>query len=304
MAEKYLIVVGGPTASGKTDFAIALAQWLNSEIISADSRQFYREMSIGTAKPDAEQLARVPHHFINHLSMHDAYTVGDFERDALQKMADLFHHHDVLIMCGGSGLYVKAVCEGLDVFPPVPVEIKMTVQARFSQDGITGLQQALSRLDPAYMRQVDQQNPARLIRALEVCLATGKPFSAFRQQAFAERPFKTLYLQLNWPREELYERINLRVAHMMALGLEAEARQLYPFRALPALQTVGYQELFDYFEGATTLDEAVQRIAQHTRNYAKRQLTWMRRDQHWQLFHPKELPAAMACIAQSINLYK
>jgi len=152
------------------------------------------------------------------------------------------------------------------------------------------------------MRQVDQQNPARLIRALEVCLATGKPFSAFRQQAFAERPFKTLYLQLNWPREELYERINLRVAHMMALGLEAEARQLYPFRALPALQTVGYQELFDYFEGATTLDEAVQRIAQHTRNYAKRQLTWMRRDQHWQLFHPKELPAAMACIAQSINL--
>jgi tRNA dimethylallyltransferase len=301
MPEKYLIVVGGPTASGKTEFSIALARWLKTHIISADSRQFYREMSIGTAKPDATQLSAVPHHFINHISIHDNYSVGDFERDALNKMAELYQQTDTLVMCGGSGLYIKAVCEGLDVFPVVPEAVREKVQQRFVQEGIDGLQSALDILDPDYMAVVDRNNPARLIRALEVCLAAERPYSSFRTQTFAERPFTPIYLQLNWPREQLYDRINHRVALMMAQGLVDEARSLYPYRHLKALQTVGYQELFDYFDGASTLQHATDLIAQHTRNYAKRQLTWLRREKGWTIFHPDDLALAKQYIETNIN---
>lgn len=301
MSKKYLIVVGGPTASGKTDFSIALALWLKTHIISADSRQFYREMTIGTAKPDAIQQSVVPHHLINHISIHDNYTVGDFERDALHTMAELFQHLDTLVLCGGSGLYIKAVCEGLDVFPAVPEDIREKVQQWFVQEGIDGLQAALNTLDPAYMAVVDQNNPARLIRALEVCLAADKPYSSFRTQTFAERPFTPIYLQLTWPRDQLYDRINRRVALMMEQGLLEEARSLYPYRQLKALQTVGYQELFDYFDAATTLPIAVDLIAQHTRNYAKRQLTWFRREKGWMHVHPDDLASARQFIETKIN---
>lgn len=286
--QKYLIVIGGPTASGKTAFAIRAALYWDTEILSADSRQFYREMRIGTAKPSATELAQVKHHFIDHLSIHDAYSVGDFERDALQALEQIFRARQVAVLAGGSGLYVRALCEGMDAFPPVPAEILAEVERLYAAGGIAALQDALRQADPTYFAQVDARNPARLIRALSVCWASGEPFSAFRKGAPASRPFKPIYVQLDWPREILYERIDQRVDDMMAQGLEAEARQLYPWRHLPALQTVGYQELFEHFDGLISLEQAVTRIKQHTRNYAKRQLTWMRRYGQWTPFHPSQ----------------
>ncbi len=286
--QKYLIVIGGPTASGKTAFAIRAALHWDTEILSADSRQFYREMRIGTAKPSADELSLVRHHFIDHLSIHDAYSVGDFERDALRVLAQIFRTRQVAVLAGGSGLYVRALCEGMDAFPPVPAEILAEVEQLYTTEGIAALQEALRLADPAYFAQVDTHNPARLIRALSVCRASGKPFSAFRKGAPAPRPFKPIYVQLEWPRAALYERIDHRVDDMIARGLEAEARQLYPWRHLAALQTVGYQELFDYFEGLVSLEQAIALIKQHTRNYAKRQLTWMRRYGQWTAFHPAQ----------------
>ncbi len=294
--QNYLIVVGGPTASGKTDFAIRVALHWNTEILSADSRQFYREMCIGTAKPSATELAQVRHHFIDCLSIHDAYSVGDFERDALQVLEQIFRTRQVAVLVGGSGLYVHAVCEGLDIFPPVPAEILAEVEQLYATGGIVALQEALRQTDPVYFAQVDVHNPARLIRALSVCRASGKPFSAFRKSAPASRPFKSIYVQLDWPREVLYERIDHRVDDMMAQGLEAEARQLYPWRHLPALQTVGYQELFEHFDNIISLEQAVTRIKQHTRNYAKRQLTWMRRYGQWTPFHPTQWEAFVSFV--------
>jgi tRNA dimethylallyltransferase len=281
MNRKYLIVVGGATASGKTAFAIRTALHFHTEIISADSRQFYREMNIGTAKPTAEELAQVKHHFIGHLSIHDAYSVGDFERDALARLELLFQQHDRVVMAGGSGLYIKAVCEGLDVFPEVSEEIRAAVTELFETVGLAALQEELRQSDPAYFAEVDIRNPSRLIRAVSVCRASGRPFSSFRKKTPAPRSFEPVYVQMDWPREELYRRIDRRVEEMMRRGLLEEARALYPLRQVQALQTVGYQELFDYFDEKTTLEEAVNLICQHTRNYAKRQITWMRRYGEW-----------------------
>lgn len=284
----YLIVVGGPTASGKTSFAIWLAIFFDTVILSCDSRQFYREMRIGTARPTPEEMARVPHHFIGHLSISQSYSVGDYERDALSLLDQLFRQHEVVILTGGSGLYQKALCEGLDPFPAVPTQVKAALEKQFSDRGIAFLQEELRRVDPAYYQEVDIHNPARLIRALAVYRASGQPFSAFRKQQPAERPFRPVYLQLHHPREVLYARIDQRVDEMIREGLEAEARALSPFREQTALQTVGYQEFFDYFDGKQSLAETIELIKRNTRRYAKRQLTWMRRDPCWKHFRPEE----------------
>lgn len=284
-----LVVLGGPTASGKTEVAIALALHYGAEIISADSRQFYREMSIGTAKPTAAERAQVPHHLVDFLPVEQVYNAGDFERDALACLDDLFSRMPLVVLTGGSGLYLQAVYEGLDHFPPVSDAVRAAWEQRYQAEGLEFLQRALEVQDPAYYELVDRQNPVRLIRALSVCEAAGKPYSSFRRKAPVERPFRHLLMNLEWPREQLYQRIDARVDRMMEAGFLEEARSLYPKRHCNALQTVGYQELFSYFDGACTLDEAVEKFKQHSRNYAKRQMTWFRRQGDWQAFQPGQL---------------
>lgn len=288
---KYLIVVGGPTGSGKTAMAIRLAQHFHTEILSADSRQFFREMSIGTAKASPEELQAVPHHFINSLSVEQAYSVGNFEHDALALLARLYLKHQVVILAGGSSLYIKALCEGLDEFPEVPDSVRKEVEQLYKNEGIVALQQELAQVDPVYFEQVDRANPQRLIRAISVHRASGLPFSNFRTQQAEPRFFSPIYLWLELPREDLYQRINQRVDQMLNAGLEAEARNLYPLRHLNALQTVGYQELFDYFAGDISREEAIELIKRNSRRYAKRQGTWMRRDGFWKTFAPDQFDA-------------
>jgi tRNA dimethylallyltransferase len=287
--KKHLIVIGGPTASGKTALAIRLAQHFSTEIVSADSRQFYREMTIGTAKPTPEELAIVKHYFINNLSIHDNYSVGDFEQDTVTILDSIFEKNKYAIIVGGTGLYLKAVCEGLDVFPITPLSIRSEFEALFEEKGIEYLQKMLQAVDCEYFMQVDIQNPNRLIRALSVWKTSGKPYSSFLTGNKTERGFTPIYICADMPRLQLYERINKRVDKMMAGGQLEEAQKLFPFKNLNALQTVGYAELFDYFEGKMTLLEAVDKIKQHTRNYAKRQVTWFRKDAHWQYFAPENI---------------
>ncbi len=282
--QKHLIVIGGATATGKTAVGIQVAKHFNTEILSADSRQFYSEMSIGTAKPSTEELAQVPHHFINSLSIHKEYSVGDFETDALNLLKKRFENHDVLVLVGGSGLFIRALCEGLDEFPEVAHSILQSLEKELVAGGTAALQAELKRLDPDYFKEVDINNPHRLIRALSVCRASGKPFSSFRTQQKKKRFFTPIYIRLEVERAMLYERINRRVDEMMKQGLLEEAQQLYPHKHLNALQTVGYQELFSYFEGKCTLEEAVEKIKQNSRRYAKRQSTWFRKDPYWQAF--------------------
>lgn len=281
-----LIVIAGPTASGKTDLAIGLAKHFHTEILSADSRQFYREMNIGTAKPGPDELIAISHHFINSLSIIDDYNVGNFETEALDLLHRLFRDADHVIMAGGSGLYIRAVCEGLDVFPDVPVELRNQLEKEYLEHGIERLQHELRLTDPGYYQQVDLNNPHRLIRALSVIRVSGIPFSTFRKQNRVPRDFQPVYILLEPEKEELYSRINQRVDQMMDKGLLEEASLLYPYRHLNALQTVGYTELFSYLDQKISLDEAVELIKQHSRNYAKRQLTWFRKDPHWQSFRP------------------
>lgn len=284
----YLIVVGGATASGKTAVAIRLAQHFGTEILSADSRQFYREMNIGTAKPSPEELAAAPHHFVDFLSIEDQYTVGDFERDALARLETLFQTQQYAVLCGGSGLFLRAVCEGLDKFPEIPTTIRQDLVTELEEGGIKALQAELLERDPAYYQVVDLQNPQRVIRALEVCRASGTTYSSFRSGQKAERPFKIIYLHVYREREELYQRINQRVDHMIEAGLEAEAKALFPFRQYNTLQTVGYQEFFAYFEGKTSYEEAIELIKRNSRRYAKRQLTWLRKRDHWKIINPND----------------
>ena len=284
--KKQLIIIGGPTASGKTALAIRLAQHFSTEILSADSRQFYREMIIGTAKPTERELNLVKHHFINNISIHDAYSVGEYEKQALEVLSDIFQKNDVAIMVGGTGLYIRAVCEGLDEFPEVPLSIRQDLEHLYQTEGIEPLQKMLQSVDYEYYKQADIQNPMRLLRALSVYQASGEPFSSFRKGETSDRIFDAIYICLDVPRAMLYDRINKRVDSMIDEGLIDEARYLLSFKHLIALQTVGYAELFDYFEGKITLPEAIDKIKQHTRNYAKRQITWFRKDTHWQKFSP------------------
>ncbi len=292
--KRYLIVIGGPTAAGKTSTAIRIANHFGIEIISADSRQFYQEMSIGTAKPTEEELAQAPHHFINNLSIKDSYSVGAYEKEVLEKLEQLLEGYEAAILVGGSGLYIRAVCEGLDEFPEVPKPIKEDLVKQFEQEGLAPLQASLQELDPVYFAEVDTANPHRLIRALSVIKASGKPFSTFRNQAPKERPFEIIKIVLEMDREALYERINQRVDQMLEDGLLEEAKSLHPYRQLNALQTVGYEELFNYFEGKTTLEEAIELIKRNSRRYAKRQMTWFRKKQDWQRFFPSDVEGILA----------
>lgn len=300
--KKYLIIIGGATASGKTALAVRLAQHFSTEILSADSRQFYREMTIGTAKPTATELSLTKHHFINNISINDAYSVGEYEKQALEVLSDIFKKNNVAIMVGGTGLYIRAVCEGLDVFPEVPLSIRQDLEHLYQTEGIEHLQKMLQNVDPEYFTQADIQNPMRLIRALSVYQASGKPFSSFRKGGSTERPFEPIYICLDVPRAELYDRINKRVDSMINDGLLNEAQHLHPFKHLIALQTVGYVELFDYFEGKMTLPEAIDKIKQHTRNYAKRQMTWFRKDTHWQKFLPNAFNDIVAFIRSKTTI--
>ena len=277
-SSKKLIIICGPTAVGKTAYAIELAKQYNTEILSADSRQFYREMSIGTAKPTASELAAVPHHFINSLGVHDSYTAGDYEREALALLGSLFLTKDVVILVGGSGLFIRAVCEGFDSFDIAKESVSEETMAKIRQLSLLQMQEELMKLDAAYYEVVDMQNPRRLQRALEVIYTTGKKYSEQRSGSFSPRPFAIQKIGLELPRELLYAQINKRVDAMLANGLWAEAKALYPFRHLQPLQTVGYQEIFDCIDGKMTEAQAIEKIKQNTRNYAKRQMTWFKKD--------------------------
>lgn len=279
-----LVIISGPTAVGKTALTIELAQAFNSVILSCDSRQFFREMTIGTAKPTSEELAQVPHYFINSHSILDNYTVGDYEKEALKLLQQLFQKHQVVFMTGGSGLYIKAICEGLDVFPTVKAGVREQLIAEHKKNGLAYLQQELQRVDPDYYNMVDKYNPQRIIRALEIYRSTQQAYSSFRTQPKAKRPFHILKIGLHRDRAELYERINRRVELMMESGLLEEVKKLLPYQHLNALQTVGYQELFDYLNGKHDLETAIALIQRNSRRYAKRQLTWFRRDGNWQWF--------------------
>jgi tRNA dimethylallyltransferase len=281
-----LILVVGPTASGKTDTAIRLAEWLGTEIVSADARQFYREMSIGTARPDPMQLSRVNHHFIGHRSIFDPYDAADFEKDSDTLLADLFSRYSTVVLTGGSGLYIRAACHGLDPMPGRDPAIRDDLMRKFHLYGLRFLQEELKSKDPEYFNRVDLSNPARLIRALEVCLASGVPYSKFRGQTPKDKGYRIITIGLDIPRVELGDRIDRRLELMLNAGLVEEARGLFPYRHLQALQTVGYRELFRYFDGEISLEEAVGLIRTNTRHYAKRQMTWFRKEKVDRWIHP------------------
>ena len=301
MRKPLLVCIVGPTAIGKTDVAITLAQQFTTEIVSADSRQFFKEMSIGTAKPLPEELAAVPHHFINSHSITEPFSVGDFEKAGLLLLEKLFKKHAIVFLVGGSGLYVQAITQGFDNLPKAPPEIRAELNKQLTEEGIERLQKRLEALDPTYYAEVDICNPQRLIRALEVCISTGQPFSSYRSHAANERLFEVLTIGLNTELSQLYTQINKRVDNMMELGLLAEVETLLPYRDLNALQTVGYQELFDFFDGAKSLDKAVEEIKQNTRRFAKRQLTWFRKNTETHWFEPQQLPEIGALIAKKLK---
>ncbi len=280
---KTLIVIAGPTAIGKTAVAIQLAQHFNTVILSADSRQFYREMSIGTAKPTDNELAAAKHYFIDSHSITEPFSVGDFEKQGMELLDELFRVHQTVILVGGSGLYIKAIGEGFDNIPDADAGVRERLNLELAEKGITHLQEKLKLADPNYYNQVDINNPQRVIRALEVFESTGNPFSSYRVSATNTRPFNIIKIALDMPRELLYNRINQRVDVMMEQGLLDEVRSLIPYRHLNALNTVGYSEIFDHLDGKITLDTAVEKIKQNTRRFAKRQLTWFRKDKdfHW-----------------------
>ena len=278
MSKKFLISVVGATGIGKTALSIRLAKHFNTEIISCDSRQFYKEMSIGTAVPEPEELNAVTHHFIQDRSIHTNYSVGQFEKEALRVLETLFKKNDVVIMVGGSGLYVKAVTEGLDVFPDIDPSIREQLIKTFNTSGIAPLVAQLEALDPDSYQTIDKDNHQRVIRALEVCLGTGKPYTSFLKNKTGNRSFNTLSIGLSADREIVYKRINQRVDKMIDKGLFEEAKALYPHRELNALQTVGYKEMFQHLDGLLTMEEAIQEIKKNTRRFAKRQGTWFRKD--------------------------
>ncbi|MDX1327684.1 MAG: tRNA (adenosine(37)-N6)-dimethylallyltransferase MiaA [Arenibacter sp.] len=291
--DKILISVVGPTAIGKTALAITLAKSFGTEIISADSRQFFREMSIGTAVPSEDELNQAPHHFIQHRSIHEDYSVGDFEREALEKIEELFIKNNVVVMVGGSGLYTDAVTKGLDYFPSVDPSIRTQLNEELLSKGIMHLQEQLKQLDSAYYEKVDLNNPHRLIRALEICIGSGQPYSSFLNKEKEPRSFRTITLGIEADRKILYDRINQRVDLMVSNGLLEEVASLKPYSALNALQTVGYRELFRYMDGELKLEDAIEEIKKNTRRFAKRQLTWLRKraDILWinYKYNPKEV---------------
>lgn len=296
MPTKRLLVIVGPTGSGKTDLSIRLALHYAAPILSTDSRQVYRGMPIGTAQPSVGQLQAVEHHFIASHDLKDNLSCGEYEVQALARLEQLFTTHDYVVAVGGSGLYVRALCEGMDDLPQANESLRAELNRRLTDEGVESLAAQLRELDPVYYETVDRSNPARVVRALEVCLQTGRPYSEQRTGERRPRPFEIVKIGIDLPREMLYDRIDRRVDQMLADGLEAEARALYPYRALNALQTVGYREFFEYFDGCIRYDEAVELIKRNSRRYAKRQLTWFRRDSEIRWFAPDDDAAIIAHI--------
>ena len=286
--EKTLIVITGPTAVGKTALCLDVAKHFDIPIINADSRQIFRELKIGTARPTEEQMAQVHHDFVGMLGLEDYYSASLFEQQVLALLEQQFLTHDYALMAGGSMMYIDAVCDGIDDIPTIDDETRATMKKRLAEEGLEALCEELRQLDPEYYEIVDRQNPRRVVHALEICQMTGKTYSSFRKREKRERPFDIIKIGLNRPREELYERINKRVDQMMADGLLEEARSLYPKRHLNALNTVGYKELFDYLDGRWPLEEAVERIKGNTRRYARKQLTWYKKDEQIRWFHPDD----------------
>lgn len=296
-----LLVILGPTGVGKTNISLRLAEYFGCPIVSSDSRQFYRELKIGTAAPTEMQLSRVKHYFIGFHSIHDEYNAGQYEQDAIQLLDELFEVHNVVMLVGGSMMYIDAVCNGMDDIPNVDAETRIFWQKQYAELGLEFIQNELKRLDPVHYEQVDLQNPKRVIHALEICSMTGKPYSDLRTGQRKERNFNILKIGLNRPRPELYERINARVDEMIAEGLLDEAKQFYEYKHLNTLNTVGYKELYEYMDGNWTLDFAVGMIKQDSRRYAKRQLTWFNRDKEILWFHPDELESKMELVTQNLK---
>ena len=296
MQTKHLLIICGPTAVGKTALSVELAKHFSTEIISADSRQLYKEMSIGTAKPTVQEMEAVPHHFMDCISIQQNYTAGDYEREVIKKLDELFTKHDIVIMCGGTGLYIDAVCKGFDEGIESNAEIKQQISEQYDLLGLDWLQNQVKEKDIDFYNKADINNPQRLMRALEVCLIAGKPYSSLRKNNSAKRNFSVIKVFINEDREVLYEKINKRVDIMMQHDLLKEVESLYPYKNLNALNTVGYKELFDYFDNKTSLDKAVDLIKQHTRNYAKRQVTWFKNDEDCMMFSPNEMEKIKAFV--------
>ena len=295
----YLIVVAGPTAVGKTKLAIELAEWLQTDIISADSRQMYQELNIGTAKPTKEELDRVKHHFIDELSIKESFTVADFERHSLARLEEIFFSRRFAIVAGGTGLYINALCKGLDEIPTVEPSILKRLEDLFAEEGLQPLQDLIKSKDPIFAETVDLQNPRRIIRALSVIEASGRAFSSFLTKPGRVRPFQIIKILLEEDREILYQRIDRRVDQMLEIGLEDEARDLYQFAHRPAMQTVGYQEWWPYFDGKITSDEAIRLIKRNSRRYAKRQMTWFRKDKDWNRYKIDSIDSIKEFIANN-----
>jgi len=294
-------VVVGPTAVGKTAAAIKLAQHFDTEILSADSRQFYKEMNIGTAKPDEQELLAAKHHFINSHSIQEDYSAGDFERDALQLLASLFEKKDVVIMVGGSGLFVRAVCEGLDDLPKAPEGVREALNKQFKIAGLAPLKERLKEIDPAYYAIADIDNPQRVIRALEVFEASGNTMSFYQKKEVEKRPFEVITIGLNTDRQQLYNRINLRVDKMIHKGLVEEVKSLSNYRTKPAMLTVGYSEIFQYLDGAISFEEAIDKVKQNSRRYAKRQITWFKKYGNTVWFEPTETHEIITFLEEKLN---
>ena len=287
ISPKTLIIIAGPTAVGKTDLCVKIAKLLDTEVVSADSRQFYRELAIGTAKPTIEEMAGVKHHFINSHSIQDYYSVGDFERDCLVVLEEIFRRKDVAILTGGSGMFIKMITDGIDEMPEADLDLRQNLAQRLNNEGLEVLADELKNLDPIYYQQVDIQNTQRVLRALEVCISSGKPFSSFRKNQKVERPFRMIKIALERPREELYARIDKRMDTMLANGLEDEAKSVIDFREHYALKTVGYREIYEHLDGEYDREEMIRLLKRNSRRYAKRQITWFKNQDEFHWFDAK-----------------
>jgi tRNA dimethylallyltransferase len=301
MNKRFVILIAGPTAVGKTAMSIDIARYFQSEIISADSRQCYREMNIGVARPSPEELDSVPHHFIASHSIHDELTAADFEHEALALSEQIFQKQNILVLAGGTGLYIRAFLNGLDSIPAVPVELRNSLNELYKENGRDWLRDQILAKDPLYVQQGDLMNPHRMLRALEVWEYFGKSILSFHQHLPKSRNFNIIRIGLDMPREYLYERINMRVEQMINAGLLEEASSLKEFESIPPLQTVGYRELFPYFKGEYSLDKAISLIQQNTRHYAKRQLTWFRNQENLKWFHPGDVASVKEFIEDELK---
>lgn len=297
---KTLVVLIGPTGVGKTALSLRLAEALNACIISADSRQLYADLKIGTAAPTAEEMQRVPHHMVGTLKLTDYYSAAQYETEVMALLDKLFQERDHVLLTGGSMMYIDAVCKGIDDIPTVDAETRQLLMQKYETEGLEQLCAELRLLDPEYYKVVDLKNPKRVIHALEICYMTGRTYTSYRTQQTKQRPFRIIKIGLTRPREELYERINQRVLQMMADGLEAEARSVYPYRHLNSLNTVGYKEMFRYFDGEWTLPFAIEKIQQNSRIYSRKQMTWFKRDEEIRWFHPDEESAILQYLSQQL----